>query len=130
MLREIVYISTAKDMDLSAVEEILESSQRSNRQRNVTGLLLYNGRNFLQLLEGDVEDLSEVMQRIENDPRHTGFSVLEDITISERACPDWSMRHIRLAADAPERRTALDAELPRQLDPNLRRIFLNFAALN
>lgn len=130
MLREIVYISTAKGIDAAEIEEILGSCARNNVERNVTGILLYNGRNFMQLLEGDVADLSWVMNRIENDPRHDGLSVLDDIAIPERACPDWSMRHIRLVDELADRRASLDAELPEQLDPNLRRIFLNFAALN
>ena len=130
MLREIVYISTALGVDSDVVQDILLSCRRNNDERKVTGILLYNGRNFLQLLEGDVEDLSWIMRRIEADPRHTGFSILEDIAIVERACPDWSMRHIKLAESVSDRRAALDAELPGNLDPNLRRIFLNFAALN
>ena len=130
MLREIVYISTAEGIDADEIEDILESCARNNVERNVTGILLYNGRHFMQLLEGDVADLSWVMTRIENDPRHTGLSVLDDIAIPERACPDWSMRLIRLIDDIADRRAALDAELPKNLNPNLRRIFLNFAALN
>ena len=102
----------------------------NNRERQVTGLLLYNGRNFLQLLEGDVEDLSWVMRRIEADPRHNGVSIMEDIAVTERACPDWLMRHIHIADDVSERRAKLDAQLPEKLDPNLRRIMLNFASLN
>jgi len=96
----------------------------------VTGLLLYNGRNFLQLLEGNVEDLSWVLHRIEADPRHNGVSIIEDIAVEERACPDWLMRHIRIADDVSARRDALDAELPQDIDPSLRRIILNFASLN
>ncbi len=130
MLRQYVYISTAGGISEGDIRSILESCQRNNRERQVTGLLLYNGRNFLQLLEGDVEDLSWVMRRIEGDPRHSGVSIIEDIAIDERACPDWLMRHIRIADEVSERRAALDAELPAKLDPNLRRIILNFASLN
>ncbi|MFZ9394669.1 MAG: BLUF domain-containing protein [Erythrobacter sp.] len=130
MLRQYVYISTAGGISEEDIRSILESCQRNNREREVTGLLLYNGRNFLQLLEGDVEDLSWVMRRIEGDPRHNGVSIIEDIAIAQRACPDWLMRHIRIADEVSERRAALDAELPAGLDPNLRRIILNFAALN
>ena len=130
MLRQYIYISTASGIDSEAIESILESCRRNNRERNVTGLLLYNGRNFLQLLEGDVQDLSWVMARIEADPRHTGLSVMEDIAVSERACPDWLMRHVRIVDNVSDRRAALEAELPANLDPSMRRIILNFASLN
>ncbi|HSM54043.1 MAG TPA: BLUF domain-containing protein [Erythrobacter sp.] len=130
MLRQYVYISTADGIGPEDITSILDSCQRNNSERDVTGLLLYNGRNFLQLLEGDVEDLSWVMRKIEADPRHNGVSIIEDIAIAGRACPDWLMRHIRIVDQVPERRAALDAELPAALEPNLRRIILNFAALN
>ena len=71
-----------------------------------------------------------MMRRIESDPRHTGVSIIEDIAVSERACPDWHMRQIRIADDVSKRREELGAELPQNLDANLRRVILNFAALN
>ncbi len=130
MLRQYLYISTAGGLDNAAIEDILEACQRNNRERNVTGLLLYNGRNFLQLLEGEASDLFWVMRKIGSDPRHSGVSRLADRAVDERVCPGWLMRHIRLADDLDQRRAALDSELPEALDPALREIMLNFAALN
>ena len=130
MLNQLLYISTSLDLESSEVNSILESCQRNNQERNVTGMLLYNGRNFLQLLEGAPADLKWIMNRITSDPRHSGISILEDISIEERACPDWLMRKIRLVDEVENRRKALDAELPNNLDPKLRRVMLNFASLN
>lgn len=130
MLRQYLYLSTAPNLENGDLEDILESCQRNNRERNVTGLLLYNGRNFMQLLEGEEVDLLWVMRRISTDQRHSGISVLEDMSAKERACPDWHMRQIRLVDDIENRRAALDAELPANLAPELRRMMLNFAALN
>ncbi len=130
MLRQYLYISTAPNLGRDDIESILDSCQRNNRERNVTGLLLYNGRNFLQLLEGEQADLLWVMRRISGDGRHSGISVLEDLDARERACPDWTMRNIRLVDDVAQRRAALDAQLPVSLDGQLRRIMLNFAGLN
>jgi hypothetical protein len=130
MLRQYMYISTAVGIGQSEIDAILSACQRNNQERNVTGLLLYNGRNFLQLLEGEVEDLSWVMRKIEADPRHSGVLIIEDITVNERACPDWLMRHIRIADEVGERRAKLDSELPANLDSSLRRVILNFASLN
>lgn len=130
MLRQLVYVSTAHDVGREEIEAILQSCCRNNALRSVTGLLLYNGRNFLQLLEGEAGDLAWVMERIRSDPRHQGLSVLDDLEAGERACPDWLMRHIRLLDRVEERRAAVDAELPAALDPGLRRLILNFAMLN
>jgi hypothetical protein len=130
MLRQYLYVSTAPNLSANDVESILNSCQQNNVERGITGLLLYNGRNFLQLLEGEEADLMWVIRRIGTDTRHSGISYLEDNKTAERACPEWNMRHIRLLDDVSKRRAALDAELPEVLEPNLRRIILNFAALN
>ena len=129
-MRQYLYISTAKDLEDAAIEDILESCRRNNQSRNITGLLLYNGRNFMQLLEGEASDLFYVMRKIGADIRHTGVSRLADIAVDERACPEWLMRHIRLVDDVEQRRSALEKELPDGLDTNIRQIILNFAALN
>lgn len=130
MLRQYIYVSTAPQLGRGEIDSILESCQRNNAARNVTGLLLYNGRNFLQLLEGAGEDLEWVIGRISSDPRHSGISVLADVDCEERSCPDWLMRHIRLVDNLDERRDALLRDLPDNLDPQLAKIILNFASLN
>lgn len=130
MLSQYLYISTAPSLSRREVESILESSARNNPTRGVTGLLLYNGRNFLQLLEGEEAELVELMLRIAHDPRHSGVSLLERRPIDSRACPDWAMKRVMVAESVEERRKVLDTELPGGLDPQTRRIIMNFAVLN
>ena len=129
-MRQYVYVSTAEQLSQDDVTAILDSCRRNNAGRGVTGLLLYNGRNFLQLLEGSGDELDWVMRRIELDSRHHGISRLYDEPASERACPDWLMKRIALGDPGAARRERLEAELPTTLDPHLRRMILNFALLN
>ena len=130
MLSQYLYISTAPDMAREQVDEILASSSRNNPARGITGLLLYNGRNFLQLLEGDESQLVALMTRIAYDPRHSGVSMLSRKEVEDRACPDWAMRRITIADSVEKRRSNLDADLPNILDPETRRLIMNFAVLN
>lgn len=130
MLRQYLYVSTALNLSADAIKSILVACQHNNAERGITGLLLYNGRNFIQLVEGEPDDLEWVMGRISADPRHSGISKLEDRATEQRSCPEWKMRHIRLLDDVSERRAALDLELPEKLDSGLRRMILNFASLN
>lgn len=129
-MRQYIYVSTAPNLSDESLDSILASCARNNAERGVTGLLLYNGRNFLQLLEGAETDLLWVMARISADNRHSGISKLEDSFVTDRACPDWAMRHIKLVENVDQRRQALEAELPAGLSDTMRRIILNFAALN
>lgn len=129
-MRQYVYISTAEALEPSDISDILQVCQQNNAARSVTGLLLYNGRNFLQLLEGEAEALDWLMERISQDPRHSGISLLYDEPATERACPDWLMKRIVLGESGETRRERLEAEVPAALDPHLRRMILNFAMLN
>ena len=130
MISQYLYISTAPNLTREDVESIVETSRHNNLAEGITGLLLYNGRNFLQLLEGEESKLVTVMMRISHDPRHTGISLIERRLIEERSCPDWAMQRITIAQDVSARREALDAALPSQMDTQLRKIIMNFAILN
>lgn len=130
MLSQYLYISTAPDLTREEVEDILASSARNNPERMITGLLLYNGRNFLQLLEGEESALVALMTRIAHDSRHSGVSMLGRKEVAQRSCPDWAMKRIMIAESIENRRKALDAGLPPNLDPETRRLIMNFAMLN
>jgi len=130
MLYRYVYISTSHDLSREEVDRILASSQRNNAKADITGVMLYNGRNFLQMLEGQSAGLNALMRRIGNDPRHTGITMLHSGEIEERTCPDWAMRRIAIRDDANARREILIQDLPGSLDDQVRDLILNFATLN
>ena len=130
MLSQYLYISTAPTLSRDAVDAILDTSARNNPARGITGLLLYNGRNFLQLLEGEEEELVSLMLKITEDARHSGITVLDRRNIADRACPDWAMKRVLIAESIASRREMLDAELPEGLAPEIRKMIMNFAVLN
>lgn len=130
MISQYVYISTALDLSRDAVTDILETCARYNTQHGISGLLLYNGRNFLQLLEGEQAVLDQLMAKIEVDPRHAGVSMLHKGKVDVRTCPNWAMKRIAIVEAVEARQQRLDDELPEEIDPAIRRIVLNFAMLN
>lgn len=130
VLSQYLYISTAPTLSRDEVEAILATSARNNPARDITGLLLYNGRNFLQLLEGEEENLVTLMLRITEDERHSGITVLDRRNIDERACPDWAMKRVLIAESIVSRRDMLERELPTGIAPELRKMIVNFAVLN
>ncbi len=130
MISQYLYISTAPSLSREEVEDILTASARNNPTRGITGLLIYNGRNFLQLLEGEESELVQLMLRISHDPRHTGISMIERKMVDERVCQDWAMKRVLIAHSLEKRREIIQAELPRALDPQIRKIITNFALLN
>ncbi len=130
MIKQYVYISTAVGLSREDVDGILDACARNNVAREITGLLLYNGRNFLQLLEGKVETLDRLMAAIEVDPRHAGVLVMHKGDVEKRDCPDWAMKLISISEAIDVRQQRLEEDLPRAIDPAIRKLVLNFAMLN
>lgn len=129
-MRQVLYISSAPGLSSEEVAAILDVCRRNNQERGITGFLLYNGRNFMQLLEGEEVNLQWLLERLGKDPRHSGMVLLADIAITAADCPDWSMQEIRLVDDVAQRRERLAAELPASLVEEVRQLVMNFAALN
>ncbi len=71
--------------------QILESSIRHNKENDITGMLLYAGGNFLQVLEGESDCITETFQRISIDPRHHNIIEIINNPIPEREFSQWSM---------------------------------------
>ncbi len=71
MLTTIIYRSHLRDdAPLKALEDMVTAANIKNRRSNVTGILLFNGHHFFQLLEGPEEQVKEIYRCICNDPRH------------------------------------------------------------
>ena len=70
---------------------LLQECRHSNSKEGITGMLLYCGESFIQVLEGQEEDIDELFKVIKKDPRHTNVTVLEKKEISERKFANWSM---------------------------------------
>lgn len=87
------YLSTARQpLDALALQGLLDSAQRFNASVDVTGMLLYNGGSFMQVLEGPPEAVRQVFeQRIRHSPLHGEIVELLSARTSRRHFPGWSM---------------------------------------
>ena len=57
----LVYVSSATGkLGETDLLDLLEHSRRRNRALDLTGMLLYAGGNFFQVLEGEEKDVDEV----------------------------------------------------------------------
>jgi len=71
MLTTIIYRShICEDVPVKALEDMVAAANCRNRQFDVTGILLFNGTHFFQLLEGPADNVKEIYQLICRDPRH------------------------------------------------------------
>jgi len=73
------------------INAILAASQRNNAPIDVSGVLVFNGGVFGQVLEGPMDAVEETFDRIQSDDRHCDVTVLETQVITQKVFPSWSM---------------------------------------
>ena len=91
-LFRIAYISTAKGGSYAIdINTLTKQCQRNNRLHGVTGLLLWSGRSFLQVIEGKKDTLETLMKNIEADTRHHSIVIFENNPIDYSLFTGWAM---------------------------------------
>ncbi|WP_101758151.1 BLUF domain-containing protein [Oceanicoccus sp. KOV_DT_Chl] len=93
-LIHIIYVSASKEIfGEYELIRLLESIRTRNKKHNITGMLLYNDGNIMQLIEGAEADVSQLFENIKSDERHTGIIEMVRDEISERTFTEWSMSY-------------------------------------
>lgn len=93
-LQELIYTSVATgpaDSDLIAA--ILASSEKNNVAAEVTGLLMFDGERYIQILEGETDRVDDLFDVIEQDSRHTVLEILHKGSIKHRSFENWRMAY-------------------------------------
>ncbi len=117
MLTRLIYASEiAIPLTPKAVQDIVDTARAANQRNQLTGMLVFDSQNFLQVLEGRREAVSEVFCKIAGDPRHRRLQLLESVPVDERQFANWSMGFA--AADAHGRETFLRFSSGAQFEPS------------
>ncbi len=78
-------------MDQEDLLKLLGQARKKNQQLNVTGLLLYHKKEFMQLIEGEKDDILKLWKSIRADKRHFSATAIYEGPISERGFSEWRM---------------------------------------
>lgn len=86
MLITVIYRShICNNLSFSAVQEMVATASKHNERADVTGILLFNGNHFFQLLEGPEEGVLSIYNSICNDGRHHNLvELMRDYAPSRR----------------------------------------------
>jgi hypothetical protein len=124
-LKTLTYTSRAS-LDLSAddLAQIHQSAQRLNALDGITGLLVFDGVRFLQIIEGSEEAIDNLVERLRRDPRHNAVEIRDTRFAAERSFPDWSMELVSVSAGYMRARTELESVLPSQVARPVRELIL------
>ena len=120
-LKSLTYTSLAR-LDLGADE--LNAIHRTARELNsldgITGLLVFNGTHFLQIIEGEERGIDDLLARLRRDPRHSGLEVRDERMVEDRSFPDWSMELVRVNASYFEATETIKDRIPPTVADNVR----------
>lgn len=99
-MRRMIYCSQAAyDFSPDELVDLLALSRANNERVGLTGMLLYASQSFLQMLEGESDELHATYARIGTDERHRNLRLLMDADVPQRIFPDWSMGFEHLDED-------------------------------
>jgi hypothetical protein len=111
-LHEIIYVSFASEMFSDAqLNELLERSRTKNHQNGITGTLIYYRREFMQLFEGEHDQVVELYEKVLRDPRHQQVHQLWEAPIERRNFSEWTMAYLSPDASGLPKREAYNAML-------------------
>jgi hypothetical protein len=120
-LKSLTYTSLARlDLDASELEAIHRTAREVNALEGITGLLVFNGTHFLQIVEGAPQAIDELVDRLRRDPRHSGFEIRDERQVDQRSFGSWSMELVRVSGSCFEARDTVTERLPRTVEPEVR----------
>lgn len=91
----VIYASTMSDeIGQNDIQDILAVARRNNQKMDLTGILCFGSRQFLQCLEGPREAVNRVYSSIIKDSRHTSVVLLHYEEIDSRDFSDWHMGYV------------------------------------
>ncbi|WP_108398700.1 BLUF domain-containing protein [Devosia submarina] len=91
-----IYISrsciSSADIE-SEITDIVDQSRLKNAELEVTGVLVFDGTHFAQLVEGPETNVRALRAAIESDARHQDIKTVLDSAATERRLPNWSLAY-------------------------------------
>lgn len=116
MLSRLIYASeVAQDLSPEGLQALLTTARQCNRLHDVSGMMAFDSRYFLQAVEGSREALSQLYSNLVRDRRHKRLVLLSFESIEQRNFSDWTMGFA--AADASRRRLYLRHGPSARFDP-------------
>lgn len=125
----LMYVSQARaGLTIDEIETIADEAAARNQEHNVTGFLVFNSRGFMQLLEGESDNVLSIMRKIETDDRHSGITYIRQDERERRECPDWSMRAIYLPMAETGAANVFTGTLPEAMELDTKILLTSFAS--
>lgn len=77
--------------DRYALHNLLTVARNNNKRLEITGMLLYADKRFIQVLEGEKQTVLSLYNTIQKDSRHFNSKIVLETEIDKRNFPGWTM---------------------------------------
>jgi hypothetical protein len=115
-LKSVTYTSLASlDLGEDDITAIHRTAAQINALEGISGLLIFNGTHFLQIVEGAGDAIDELLVRLRRDRRHHGIEIRDERELEERAFRGWSMEMVRVESRYYEAREEIAQRLPEDI---------------
>jgi hypothetical protein len=131
-MHHIVYMSRAtKHFPPGELNDLCHQSAEHNRENSITGLLIYDGHRYMQLIEGHKESVEALMSRISLDTRHSHITYLTDASVANRSFTGWALTCIGFQQNTTSAKLLADVKykVRHMGNKDLMAAFIGFAAL-
>ena len=92
MLIRLIYMSRSTgELNLQDVQDILTVARANNSNLDISGMLCYEQKYFLQALEGDRSAVNELYLEIADDPRHDEIVIISYEYVDNAVFGSWTM---------------------------------------
>lgn len=88
-LKIVVFISCFSNKQDTLVDEVIEICNNFNNAHNLKGMLITNGEDILQCIQGGQEIVDNLVDRIKRDNRHRQMNIVYDKCIQDEIFTDW-----------------------------------------
>jgi hypothetical protein len=87
---QLIYISTIVGTPISQIPNFVESARERNKIRDITSLMLVTEKCYIHCIEGSRLVVSDLYNKISNDPRHSQCTILRLNEMSRREFSNFS----------------------------------------
>ncbi len=96
----IAYLShVARPFSKDELFALATQASENNRAKGISGILLYSGNKFLQVLQGEEDAVNALYQKIALDPRHRNVTLIIKSRTMAKEFGEWSMAFKDLSLD-------------------------------
>lgn len=94
-MKQMIYTSTAtENVNFDVINDLLTQCVKKNNEFNISGMMVFDGKQFLQCIEGNEAEINQLQENIFKDSRHHNIHLIGEEEITERLFSQWCMGYL------------------------------------